>query len=195
MPPPTFLVLDEFSGQNEGPYNPVELCELIEKRKLKPKTLVCRVGTDQWNTAAIVLKKLFDKVEGKKKAAKDEAKRSKLEAKKLAEEQKQERLEIKAKAKKLADEQKRSKQLSAKSNSGEDDFDQRSEFTEPEILRTNLASVILQMEVSRLGKMETFPFVEAPDSRLITDGYQLLIELGAVTTKRKVVSKSLYKPL
>ncbi len=70
----------------------------------------------------------------------------------------------------------------------EDDFDQRSEFTEPEILRTNLASVILQMEVSRLGKMETFPFVEAPDSRLITDGYQLLIELGAVTTKRKVTT-------
>ena len=70
----------------------------------------------------------------------------------------------------------------------EDDFDQRSEFTEPEILRTNLASVILQMEVSHLGKMETFPFVEAPDSRLITDGYQLLTELGAVTTKRKVTS-------
>ncbi len=68
----------------------------------------------------------------------------------------------------------------------EEDFEQRSEFTEPEILRTNLASVILQMEVSRLGKMETFPFVEAPDSRLITDGYQLLIELGAVTDKRKV---------
>ncbi len=70
----------------------------------------------------------------------------------------------------------------------EEDFDQRAEFTEPEILRTNLASVILQMEVSRLGKMETFPFVEAPDSRLITDGYQLLIELGAVNTKRKVTA-------
>jgi len=66
----------------------------------------------------------------------------------------------------------------------EEDFDQRPEFTEPEILRTNLASVILQMEVSRLGQVEDFPFVEAPDSRLISDGYQLLTELGAVDNKR-----------
>ena len=70
----------------------------------------------------------------------------------------------------------------------EEDFDQRSEFTEPEILRTNLASVILQMEVSRLGQMEDFPFVQAPDTRLITDGYQLLLELGAVDTKRKLTA-------
>ena len=68
----------------------------------------------------------------------------------------------------------------------EDDFDQRAEFTEPEILRTNLASVILQMEVSRLGKMENFPFVEAPDARLINDGYQLLVELGAVDSKKRL---------
>lgn len=70
----------------------------------------------------------------------------------------------------------------------EEDFDQRPEFTEPEILRTNLASVILQMEVSRLGQMEDFPFVQSPDTRLITDGYQLLLELGAVDTKRKLTA-------
>ncbi len=68
----------------------------------------------------------------------------------------------------------------------EDDFDQRDEFTEPEILRTNLASVILQMEVSRLGQMEDFPFVQAPDGRQINDGYQLLLELGAVGNNRKL---------
>jgi ATP-dependent helicase HrpA len=70
----------------------------------------------------------------------------------------------------------------------EEDFDARSEFTDPEILRTNLASVILQMEVSRLGHVEDFPFVEAPDSRFVNDGYRLLIELGAVSEKRKLTS-------
>jgi ATP-dependent helicase HrpA len=68
----------------------------------------------------------------------------------------------------------------------EEDFLQRPEFTEPEILRTNLASVILQMEVSRLGQVEDFPFVEAPDSRLINDGYRLLVELGAVDTRNRL---------
>ncbi len=68
----------------------------------------------------------------------------------------------------------------------EDDFDQRTEFTEPEILRTNLASVILQMEVLRLGNVEDFPFVQSPDGRLINDGYQLLLELNAVDGKRKL---------
>ena len=68
----------------------------------------------------------------------------------------------------------------------EDDFDQRPEFTEPEILRTNLASVILQMEVSKLGRVEDFPFVQAPDGRLINDGYRLLLELGAVDAKKKL---------
>ncbi len=68
----------------------------------------------------------------------------------------------------------------------EDDFDQRPEFTEPEILRTNLASVILQMEVSKLGKVESFPFVQSPDGRLINDGYRLLLELGAVDQKKKL---------
>jgi len=68
----------------------------------------------------------------------------------------------------------------------EEDFEQRPEFTQPEILRTNLASVILQMEVSRLGQVEDFPFVESPDSRLINDGYRLLVELGAVDTRNKL---------
>ncbi len=67
-----------------------------------------------------------------------------------------------------------------------DDFDLRPEFTEPEILRTNLASVILQMEVSRLGRVEDFPFLQAPDGRLINDGYRLLLELGAVDLKKKL---------
>jgi ATP-dependent helicase HrpA len=62
----------------------------------------------------------------------------------------------------------------------EDDFDGRPEFTEPEILRTNLASVILQMISIGLGDLSTFPFVEAPDRRMIRDGYALLDELGAL---------------
>ena len=70
----------------------------------------------------------------------------------------------------------------------EDDFNLRPEFTEPEILRTNLASVILQMEVSKLGRVEDFPFVQAPDGRLINDGYRLLLELGAVDTRKKLTS-------
>ena len=62
----------------------------------------------------------------------------------------------------------------------EDDFNQRAEFTEPEIQRTNLAAVILQMENQRLGHIDDFPFVEPPESRLINDGYMLLYELGAI---------------
>jgi len=62
----------------------------------------------------------------------------------------------------------------------EEDYQARPEFTEPEILRTNLASVILQMETMKLGEIEQFPFVEAPDVRLIRDGYKLLFEVGAV---------------
>ncbi|MFZ1344405.1 ATP-dependent RNA helicase HrpA [Thiothrix eikelboomii] len=62
----------------------------------------------------------------------------------------------------------------------EDDYNSRPLFTEPEILRTNLASVILQMETMQLGEIEKFPFVEAPDLRLIRDGYKLLFEIGAV---------------
>ncbi|MCX8675657.1 ATP-dependent RNA helicase HrpA [Gilliamella sp. B3023] len=65
----------------------------------------------------------------------------------------------------------------------EQDFLSRPEFTEPEILRTNLASVILQMTSLGLGDIAAFPFVEAPDSRYIRDGIRLLEELGAIYTK------------
>jgi ATP-dependent helicase HrpA len=69
----------------------------------------------------------------------------------------------------------------------EEDFSARADFTEPEILRTNLASVILQMKSLRLGEPEHFPFVEPPDSRMIADGVDTLVELGAIepeTSKR-----------
>lgn len=62
----------------------------------------------------------------------------------------------------------------------EEDFDSRPEFTEPEILRTNLASVVLQMTALGLGDIASFPFVEPPDPRAIRDGIALLEELGAL---------------
>ncbi|QWC84927.1 ATP-dependent RNA helicase HrpA [Nocardioidaceae bacterium] len=62
----------------------------------------------------------------------------------------------------------------------EEDFEGRPEFTDPEILRTNLASVILQMASLRLGEVERFPFVEPPDRRNVRAGVELLTELGAV---------------
>lgn len=70
----------------------------------------------------------------------------------------------------------------------EEDFNNRPEFTDPEIKRTNLASVILQMESLRLGHIEDFPFLEPPDSRYITDGYKLLHELRAVDTHNNVTA-------
>ncbi|MBK1885977.1 ATP-dependent RNA helicase HrpA [Marinobacter sp. DY40_1A1] len=68
----------------------------------------------------------------------------------------------------------------------EADFLNRPEHTDPEILRTNLAAVILQMATSGLGEIRHFPFIEAPDKRLINDGYKLLEELSAVDGKRRV---------
>ena len=62
----------------------------------------------------------------------------------------------------------------------EDDFAARPEFTEPEILRTNLASVILQMTAIGLGDVARFPFVEPPDAASVRDGYLLLEELAAI---------------
>ncbi len=62
----------------------------------------------------------------------------------------------------------------------EEDYDARPEFTEPEILRTNLASVILQMTAIGLGDVASFPFLEPPDRASIRDGYLLLEELGAI---------------
>ncbi|CAB4703845.1 unannotated protein [freshwater metagenome] len=62
----------------------------------------------------------------------------------------------------------------------EEDYDARPEFTDPEILRTNLASVILQMTSLGLGDVAAFPFVEPPDRRNVQSGVQLLEELGAL---------------
>ncbi|MEV0491079.1 ATP-dependent RNA helicase HrpA [Streptomyces atratus] len=67
----------------------------------------------------------------------------------------------------------------------EDDFLTRPEFTDAEILRTNLASVILQMTAAGLGDIEKFPFIDPPDHRNIRDGVQLLQELGALDLEDK----------
>ncbi|MFN8051044.1 MAG: ATP-dependent RNA helicase HrpA [Acidimicrobiales bacterium] len=71
----------------------------------------------------------------------------------------------------------------------EDDFTNRPEFTEPEIRRTNLASVILQMANLGLGDVGSFPFVDPPDDRNIRDGIALLEELGAVDPERAGTKK------
>lgn len=68
----------------------------------------------------------------------------------------------------------------------EEDFNNRPAFTDPEIIRSSLASVILRMGALRLGDVEQFPFIEAPSSRLISDGYLQLQELGAVDAKRQI---------
>ncbi|MGW0365086.1 ATP-dependent RNA helicase HrpA [Streptomyces sp. NPDC002990] len=67
----------------------------------------------------------------------------------------------------------------------EDDFLSRPEFTDAEVLRTNLASVILQMTAAGLGEIEKFPFIDPPDHRNIRDGIQLLQELGALDPEEK----------
>ncbi|MBN9643328.1 ATP-dependent RNA helicase HrpA [Corynebacterium mendelii] len=67
----------------------------------------------------------------------------------------------------------------------EEDFISRPEFTDPEILRTNLASVILQMANLRLGDIADFPFVQPPETKLIRDGLLLLRELGALSDGEK----------
>ena len=68
----------------------------------------------------------------------------------------------------------------------EEDFLSRPEFTTPEILRTNLAAVILQMLNLKLGNINQFPFIERPDQRQINDGYQLLFELQAVDDRKNI---------
>ena len=62
----------------------------------------------------------------------------------------------------------------------EDDFNRRQTHTDPEVLRSSLAGVILRMKSLKLGAVEEFPFIDAPSPRMINDGYQLLQELGAV---------------
>ncbi|WP_033314279.1 ATP-dependent RNA helicase HrpA [Streptomyces iakyrus] len=73
----------------------------------------------------------------------------------------------------------------------EDDFEARPEFTDAEILRTNLASVILQMTAAGLGDIEKFPFIDPPDHRNIRDGVQLLQELNALDPAQKDPRKRL----
>ncbi|MER6126381.1 ATP-dependent RNA helicase HrpA [Streptomyces sp. NPDC001795] len=73
----------------------------------------------------------------------------------------------------------------------EEDFEARPEFTDAEILRTNLASVILQMTAAGLGDIEKFPFIDPPDHRNIRDGVQLLQELGALDPAQKDPRKRL----
>jgi ATP-dependent helicase HrpA len=68
----------------------------------------------------------------------------------------------------------------------EADHDARPVYTDPEIRRTNLASVILQMETLGLGSISEFPFLDPPDHRFVNDGYRLLRELGAVDEQRVV---------
>lgn len=71
----------------------------------------------------------------------------------------------------------------------EEDFNNRPEFTDAEILRTNLASVILKMIDLGFGQIDEFPFVDSPDKRLINDGFKLLFELGAVNAKRQMTDR------
>ena len=69
----------------------------------------------------------------------------------------------------------------------EEDFKARPEFTDPEILRSSLASVILKMAALKLGPVDEFPFIQSPSYRFIQDGYHLLQELGAVDMENKIL--------
>ena len=69
----------------------------------------------------------------------------------------------------------------------EEDFNARPEFTDPEILRSSLASVILKMAALKLGPVDKFPFIQSPSYRFIQDGYHLLQELGAVDMENKIL--------
>ena len=68
----------------------------------------------------------------------------------------------------------------------EDDFKSRPEFTDPEIQRTNLSAVILQMLMLKLGDIEAFPFLDMPEQKAINDGFKLLFELGAINKTRNI---------
>jgi ATP-dependent helicase HrpA len=70
----------------------------------------------------------------------------------------------------------------------EDDFNQRPKFTDPEIRRASLAGVILRMLHLRLGALEKFPFIDMPDPRAINDGWQSLVELGAIDGRRQLTA-------
>jgi ATP-dependent RNA helicase HrpA len=70
----------------------------------------------------------------------------------------------------------------------EDDFESRIEFTQPEILRTNLASVILQMKTLNIGDIESFPFINPPERKLINDGMRVLQEINALNKQNKLTN-------
>ncbi len=70
----------------------------------------------------------------------------------------------------------------------EQDFALRPAFADPEIMRSSLAGVILRMKALRLGNIEDFPFIEAPPRKAISDGYQLLLELGAVSAEHALTA-------
>jgi len=70
----------------------------------------------------------------------------------------------------------------------QEDFENRPEYTDPEIVRSNLAAVILQMASLGLAKIEDFSFIKAPDQRMINSGYKLLEELGAIDSERKLTN-------
>jgi ATP-dependent helicase HrpA len=69
------------------------------------------------------------------------------------------------------------------------DFEARPSFTEPEVLRTNLAALLLRLAADRLGAAEDFPFIDPPDSRALNDGYRLLQELQALDAGRQITSR------
>jgi ATP-dependent helicase HrpA len=71
----------------------------------------------------------------------------------------------------------------------EEDFKQRAAFTEPEVLRTNLAALLLRLAADGLGAAEDFPFIDPPDSRALNDGYRLLQELQALDEDRRITRR------
>jgi len=70
----------------------------------------------------------------------------------------------------------------------EEDFEKRPAFTDPELLRSSLASVILRAKSLGLGDVEEFPFLDPPAPRAIADGYALLAELGAVDERNELTA-------
>ena len=71
----------------------------------------------------------------------------------------------------------------------EEDFNSRPEFTDPEIHRTSLASIILTMTQLKLGKVKEFPFIEPPEEKALNDGYRTLQEIGALDEKRQITAE------
>jgi ATP-dependent helicase HrpA len=71
----------------------------------------------------------------------------------------------------------------------QENFEARPEFTEPEVLRTNLAALLLRLAADGLGEAESFPFIDPPDSRSLADGYRLLQELQALDAERRITGR------